>query len=463
MAYHFGCENRGKSHDGIYPKYIYGSSVRDHPVPVWTAERDHHPFVVFEDPKTRKKIGINKGLLSYAMLMLAEPGGGKTNLINMILAMLLATANGSDKIIIFDPKGDYFQEFGSRIPASKRIVIGAGAEYRNTTAYHNIFAEMMPRGRDGRLVYTHDSDLDALEKAKQLYTKMQSETQPVFPAMAEQIVAGCLIYFMRTYWQTDQKKLNNKAFIDFMNRSDNEQLKKIFALDYMQDYRSCIDYISGKSNTTQGVNSYVGSALRELFIGPFCESDPAREFSMREVIDDPGMKVVFVEYDLRRGETLTPMYGLLLDSALANALGGRSTTRSNVYVILDEMLQLPKLNHLSNSMVLGRSQGIKIICGLQNVSGLADRYGEEGAKSVLASFQSIIGFHMSDYESRRFLMERLGVNFQNISFSAQQQNCNIQREGYTVEDWDILDLGLGDAIVKLKGEKPFLFTMPKYK
>ena len=40
---------------------------------------------------------------------------------------------------------------------------------------------------------------------------MQSESQPIFPAMAEQIVAGLLIYFMRRYWMSEPEKLNNEA------------------------------------------------------------------------------------------------------------------------------------------------------------------------------------------------------------------------------------------------------------
>ena len=59
-------------------------------------------------------------------------------------------------------------------------------------------------------------------------------------------------------------------------------------------------------------------------------------------------------------------------------------------------------------------------------------------------------------------MDRLGTNYSNTSYSAQQENINIQREGHTVEDWDILGLKFGEAIVSLKNESPFFFTMPKY-
>lgn len=468
MAYRFGNElslrtaNQNRN-AGVYTRMLFGQNIQENPVPVWTAEREQHPFVVFQDPKTGKHIGINKDMLSCGFITIAEPGGGKTNLLNMITAMLLATQEKNSKIIIFDTKGDYYREFGKRIPNC--IVIGAGSEYRDITWYHNIFAEIMPRGIDGRLVYTDESDDDAMEKAKQLYSNMQSETQPIFPAMAEQIIAGLLVYFMRTFWRNDQSKLNNEEFISFVAGKTNEDLKAIFELDYMKDYKNCVSYIAGKSNMTQGVSAYIGSCLRELFIGPFAKKDPRKEFSMREVIDSQGEKVVFIEYDLRKGATLEPMYGLLVDSGLSNALGGRQTTRNNVYFILDEMLLLPSTinKQLGNSLNFGRSQGVKVLCGLQNVCGLADAYGETGAKKILASFQNIVAFHNSDYDTRCFLMDRFGTNYSNTSYSAQQQNVNVQREGHTLEDWDILGLKFGEAIIGLKGEDPFFFTMPKYR
>lgn len=59
-------------------------------------------------------------------------------------------------------------------------------------------------------------------------------------------------------------------------------------------------------------------------------------------------------------------------------------------------------------------------------------------------------------------MNRFGANYQNLSFSSQQSNIHTQREGHTVEDNDILSLGLGEAIVSLKNEAPLFFRMPRY-
>lgn len=468
MTYNFGQKRIGtgsnqKINNGMYTKTILGQSIEDTPVPVWTADRSKNPFVAFQNPKTQKIFGINKDMLAYGLIAIGAPGTGKTNFLNMTLDRMLATMQPTDIIIIFDTKGDYLETFGSRIPDSDKIVIGNGEAYRRVTFYHNIFAEVMPRGKDGKLVYTPESDEDALNLCEQLFQSMNSETQPIFPTMAEQVVAAVMVYFMRTYWRKDQSKLNNKEFINFFTHSTNDDLKKVFELEYMSDQHSCIDYISGKGNQTQGVNSYVGSVLKKMFVGPFAQADPAREFSMRDIIYSGKKKVVFIEYDLCKGKLLAPMYGLLIDRAFANALGGRQKTKTNKYFLLDEMLLLPKIEHMCDSLNFGRSLGVKVMCGLQNICGLEEQYGEAGAKNILSSFQNMIAFRTNDYDTRQFVINRLGENYQNFSLSVQQENLNLQREGHTVEDWNLLKLKNGEAVVSLAGEESFLFTMPLYR
>lgn len=431
-------------------------------VPVWTADKSRSPFVAFQDPKTQRIFGLSRDMLAYGLLAIGAPGTGKTNFLNMTLDRMLATMQPTDVIVIFDTKGDYLETFGSRIPDSVKVVIGNGEAYRRITSCHNIFAEVMPRGNDGKLVYVPESDEDVLELCEKLFQSMQSETQPIFPAMAEQVVAAVMIYYMKTYWRSAQSKLNNRELFNFFTHSTNDDLKKILSLDYMADQRSCIDYISGKGNQTQGVNSYVGSMLKKMFVGPFAQADPTREFSMRDIMYSGKKKVVFIEYDLRKGQLLAPMYSILIDNALKNALGGRQQAKNNKYFLLDEMLLLPKLEHLSDSLNFGRSLGVKVMCGLQNTCGLEEQYGEAGAKNILSSFQNMVAFRLNDYDTRQFVINRLGENYQNFSLSAQQANLNIQRAGHTVEDWHLLKLENGQAVVSLTGEAPFMFTMPLY-
>ena len=467
MAYQYGnpcriTDGNSNINAGVYTKTLYGQRIQDNPVPVWTADASRQPLVILQDPKTGKKIGFNKDIFSYGFMLLAESGGGKTNLLDIIVDKLIENQEGNEKLIIYDTKGDYYRTFGSQIPKEECIVFGVGREYEDISGVYNIFGDMMPRGNDGRLVYTKDSDEKAAAVAKKLLKNLQSKQQPIFPSMAQGVITACLIYFMRTYWRTQPSMLNNKALFQFIMESTDEELLAVFEQVYMKDRRKVRKYIEGKNSQTQGVQAYVGAALEELLVGPFVEHDPQKAFSMSELVRLPGKKVIFIEYDLERGDTLKPLYGLMIDAALSESLGGHHTERNPVYFILDEMLLLPELDHLSNGLNFGRSQGVKILCGLQNVSGLADVYGETGAKKVLASFQTMIAFHNSDAHTRDFLVERFGKNYTITSAAVQQENLTIEREGHTVEDWDILSLKRGEAIVGLKFEDPFLFSMPKY-
>ena len=74
----------------------------------------------------------------------------------------------------------------------------------------------------------------------------------------------------------------------------------------------------------------------------------------------------------------------------------------------------------------------------------------------------MVVFRVNDYDTRQFVIQRLGKKYSNHSLSVQQENMNVQREGNTIEDWQLLSLKLGEAVVLLEGELPFLFTMPVY-
>ena len=79
--------------------------------------------------------------------------------------------------------------------------------------------------------------------------------------------------------------------------------------------------------------------------------------------------IPFIEYDLSIGDVLSPIYTLLFDLALKEALG-RTASQGNVYLIVDELKLLPNLRHLEDGINFGRSLGVKILAGLQSIDQL---------------------------------------------------------------------------------------------
>ena len=453
-------------------RVLHGNRIEDNAVPTLTANRVNQPFAVFEDTKTKKRLGFSKRQLARGTLLVGAPGEGKSNLMHMLLTGLLRAQGEADKIIIFDTKGDYLREHGWKIPKDQLYVIGTSSEYEDITKVWNMFSEILPKDAQGNYKYSKKCDKYAKELAKTLFSDMQSESQPIFPKMSEGLSKTIMIYLMRKYWKTNPEKLNNEEFASFFRSKTNEELKAILNEDIIKDYRGALDYISNKSNQTQGVKSYIEAMVDDVFVDCFAMHDKAREFSMREIIRSNKKAVVFIEYDLELGDTLGPIYKLLFDYAFKYALGGRDKNKGNTYFFIDEMAQIQKLTHLGDAMCFGReitvdertkeSQGVRVIAGLQSIGQLEEIYEEKGAQTKLASFQTIISFRLSDFESREFVSKRFGANYQGLSYNVKNNHVNSERAGQSLEEWDIMNLERGQAAIMMPNEKPFLFQFPKY-
>ena len=203
--------------------------------------------------------------------------------------------------------------------------------------------------------------------------------------------------------------------------------------------------------------------LSEYFVGILAEHDPERSLSMRGAVRARGGKAIFVEYDLAVGETLTPVYRLLIDQALKEALS-RTERQGNVFLIADEFKLLPKLQHIDDALNFGRGLGVRVMAGIQSIDQLYDVYGKEKGAVIAGGFGSIFAFHTNDGSSRDYITKRFGSNIMVYEYYNSQKNtvsCN-ERAGNTVEEWDQMNLGTGQAVIGLGYEVPFLFQFDRY-
>ena len=183
---------------------------------------------------------------------------------------------------------------------------------------------------------------------------------------------------------------------------------------------------------------------------------------MKNIVREKGRKMVFVEYDLSIGETLGPMYRILFDLALKEALGGRVSNRGNIYLIIDEFKLLPNLMHIDDALNFGRSLGVKVCAGLQSINQLYDIYGADRGKVLASGFMNSFCFQTFDLDSRKFVMERFGEKYENLAYQSRSLPVSVQRAGHVVEDWDILGLQVGQAYINLVGYSPFFFDFSEF-
>lgn len=423
------------------------------------AKKQEDYKILFRDKEEKDKcfFSLNEEMLAKHILMLGGPGCGKTNVFNMLLKQLREKASEKDVFIIFDTKGDFYQNFA----VESDYVIGNSKEYRNASESWNLFEEVLADGTNPM-----DYELNAREIANSLFEDRGSTAQPFFVNAAKDIFAQVIIYFIRKALEKPEdyiSYLNNQSLVDFLIKTDNKKYEEIF--NSYTDMKGVLSYLGdGTSNQALGVLAELKNMLYDLFIGVFKEGEKKGRFSIRKAIRQKKSKAIFIEYDLRVGETMTPIYRLLVDLALKEALGRSETEKGNVYVILDELKLLPKLSHLDDALNFGRSMGVKVVAGLQSINQLYDIYGELKGKVIAGGFSTLFAFHTSDYASREYVTSLFGKNiivYQYLGIDRMMEKK--EREGNTVEIWDQTQLKVGEAIVGLVEEDtPFFFQFERY-
>lgn len=387
---------------------------------------------------------FDEKMLSMHTLMVGAIGMGKTNAFNHMIAQVRQRLTKDDIVIIFDTKADFLREFYR----AGDIVISPDREL--STDKWNIFGEVTI---DGEAMI----DESILEIAKTLFNeKIEKSQQPFFPTAAMHLFTALVQHFAR-----QSTPMNNKELRDFIFRSPISEIKRI--LDLYDDTRGMTSYIQNEnSNQTQGVISEMQQLVREIFVGTFAE---AGNVSIRQLVRNRGAKTVFIEYDMSRGNMLTPIYRLLIDLAIKEALG-RSNKGGNVYFFIDEFKLLPYMEHIDDGVNFGRSLGTKFFIGVQNIEQIFDAYGEYRARSILSGFTNIFAFRPNDYTTRNYIKETFGQNRVMESFTysvVSKGRSEIVRDSYVVQDKDMDLLDRGQAIARVFGYPvPFVFKFNLY-
>lgn len=391
-------------------------------------------------------VPIDENLLSRHVLLLGGIGTGKTNAFNQIIAQLRETMTQDDVMIIFDTKGDFYQTFykqGDIVISNDETATGP-----NGKDYWNIFNEIES---DDHM------EENIVEISKSLFhDKLEKTNQPFFPNAAKDLFSAILTHFCRN----KQLNANNEILRNFLDSSPTADIREM--LKAHSDLRAMVSYIfDDRSPQTQGVISELQQTSREIFLGNFKK---AGTLSMRNIVRSKGGRFVFIEYDLGIGNMISPIYSLLFDLAIKEALCRRKS-EGNVYFITDEFSLIPNLQHIDDAVNFGRSLGVKFMIGIQNVNQIYNNYGENRARSLLSGFLTSVCFRVNDEKSKEYIKELYGGNRKKEIYLSSVQGRGINesiRDAKVVEDWDIERLELGQAIIGFPGKAPFVFQFKKF-
>lgn len=414
------------------------------------------PELIFRDGENKGRyFSMDETALFRNTMMMGAAGTGKTTVMNQIFAQLRSPVKREPYFaMVFDTKADYIAHRGFFRPGD--YVIGNSRQFRSRSVVWNIFDEVLADGDDPQ-----DYETNAREIAQILFEGRGSKTQPFFANAARDIFAYTIIYFIRRKRDRGEEwndHLNNRALLTFLHKYGAKDMSRFFRI--YPDMHFLLSYFGdGTSNQALGVFAELHSMLSDCFQGIFAmKPEPGSSFSIRRAVREKGCRTLFLEYDMAVGNCLTPMYRLLVDLALKEALSTMASP-GRTYLILDELKLLPRLTHLQDALNYGRSHNVAVFGGIQTVDQLYVNYGEHQAQEILEGFGNLVALKTTDHASREYISRRFGPNVTGYRYYNESgEPVDREREGFVVEHWHQQQLRRGQAVIGLATQtEPFLF------
>jgi hypothetical protein len=385
--------------------------------------------------------------LSRHLLFLGGIGTGKTNAMMQLVLALRERADPDDVFVVFDTKGDFLRESyrpGDAVISSDPDSVAGGVVW-------NMFREMIDEDPGARSdqIYEIASTVfsEDLSRASQNFF-FAAAARDIFAAVAEAM-------------SREQGQQHSNADL----RSKLEQSHKDLwdLITGHPDLAGSARYLSGTGNTPDAVRAFLQQTVNNSFSSAFRRPG---DFSVREFVRGKGARALYIEYDIAIGSRLLPVYRVLMDLAIKEALGlPRRGGRGSVYLILDEFALLPELSHISDGINFGRSLGLKFIVGTQNIDQVLHAYGPEVGRTILSGFGSVFAFRLMDDASRNLVRQRFGTNKKQITTNTAIRGQGVRQElvdGNVIEDWELSGLEIGHCVVSLPEGAPFFFAFREH-
>ena len=423
-----------RERDKYFPYYTYQTLA--------TCKKDGIPVRAFEDKSGTLKINIMSGAHS---LVIGATGSGKTTtFINPMIQLLGASAAGSS-MIMTDPKGELFSlhskflvERGYNVLLLDLRDTYTSSRWNPLGGIYDMYQEQLQMGkdikahRDSMSDYPHleqmdgpanDGDVwiewrgkayadashcedDISVQKQQIYDEMyedlndlvsvicpvENEKDPVWEKGARSIIMAMALAMLEDSEDPElgmtKEKYNFFNITKALTNSTNEfaALKRYFegrsALS--QAYTLSRQVLSAAESTLSSYMSITFDKLNMFNDRGICGLTSATDIHAEEFAEKPTALFMKIpdEKDTRHG--LAAVFILCMYKALIKVASAREdlSLPRNVYFILDEFGNMPKIEKFDKMITVGRSRKIWFNMVVQSYSQLNNVYGEKVADII---------------------------------------------------------------------------------
>ncbi len=279
-------------------------------------------------------------------LIWGSVGGGKTQ--SMLHLMLGAMVRG-DKVLILDTKGD----MTATLPYDPVLV--APQDERS-------------------FCWDVATDCRTKQDARELAARfIPPSSDPMWSDAAREVFVACVVFLQAT-------KKTDWTWRD-LHEVVISNAKTLFGIAKAHHPEAMRVLEDPSSKTTQSVLATFQAHMN--VVGALADAwadDDSGKFSVSQWLQmEPPVQPIILQRDAKYPELSNAWIGGLL-GLLASSVGSPSLSESRsrrVWLFIDEFPQLPRLKHFSTFLDVGRSKGVIVVLGAQDVSQIRAVYGRE--------------------------------------------------------------------------------------
>lgn len=308
--------------------------------------------------------------------IIGSPGGGKTT---VIMPMVVQAVERGDKVILFDNKA-YFTE---RLP--QRAILIAPWDTRSVQwAVHK--------------------DCISGAEARELAARLILESHdPMWSNAARLVLTGLIVHLQQQGTPWGWKDLSGLLNLPV------EGLQEIIETAYPEAWRS----VEIASRTTQSILITLASYMAQVHDMARVWGNAEDGFSITEWLNDDyqGERTIIMQGNQKFREMQNSIVNGMLSMAGAhiNSPALNDSTTRRIWLFLDEAPQLKKADWIPDIVAVGRSKGVRVVLGIQDVAQLRDIYGRDQAESWTSMIGTYIFTKIGGNDTARWISETIGV------------------------------------------------------
>lgn len=200
---------------------------------------------------------------------------------------------------------------------------------------------------------------------------------------------------LRRLWET--KRLSLQDFLYYVQVAPLKELKEL---------------LEGTPSASQLASEKMFGSIRSIASNYLLSYDylprDQQDFSVTQMIQAEHSGMLFVTYRDDQLDSLRNIIACLLDVAARAVLSLNADPNRRVWLIIDEFASIGRVQSVEAVATKARKAGGCLVLGVQSISQLKDRYGDNGAQTILSCLSTWLVLRCTDADTAEYMSRYIG-------------------------------------------------------